>query len=411
MRIVELTAIVFDDFASNHPLRNYCQSSSYAMFMGEQGFNYDFIGYEDNGNIIAASLILYKRIGGLQKYAYAPKGFLIDFYNINLVTSFTKDLTKKLKAKGITFLKINPEIIIAELKFKNSFSSEYNKNVKIIDELKSIKYRKRRENIPFELIAPRISPYVNLKKYNINKLDIETIDKINYSLKRGLEYDIVTSKEINIFYNLIKNNTKKNINYYRNLLNIFTKNDMADLILIKVNYKNFLLQAKDAYEIELENNNNLNNIIQESTTERNLNNKMESDKFLLQLKNNIVEATEGLKKGVNEYIAGAIVVKYQNRITIMDSGYNSNFENLYPNYYLYNKLFEIYNNDYDYIDLNGVSTDFNPEAKHYESSQFKLEFKPIIYEYIGEFDLIINELNFKNLQRKDLITKEMNNLK
>lgn len=411
MKIVELSANSFDDFASNHPLRNYCQSSVYAMFMGEQGFSYDYIGYEDNGNIVAASLILYKRIGGLQKYAYAPKGFLIDYYNINLVTSFTKDLTKKLKSKGITFLKINPEIIIAELKFKDNFTSEYNKNVKIIDDLKSIKYKKRRESAPFELIAPRISPYINLKKFNLNKLDVEIIDKIDFSLKKGLEYDIATSKEVNIFYNFVKNNTKKNINYYRNLLNIFTKKNMADLILIKVNYKNFLLQAKDAYEAELENNNNLNALIQEQTTERNLNNKMESDKFLLQLKNNIVEATEGLKKGVNEYIAGAIVVKYQNRITIIASGYDSKFENLYPNYFLYNKLFELYKNNYDYIDLNGITTDINPDTHYYNINQFKLEFKPIMYEYIGEFDLILNELNFRNLQRKDLITKEMDNLK
>lgn len=184
MKIIELSFEIFDNFASNHPLRNYCQSSAYAMFMSEQGFNYDYIGYEDNGNIVAASLILYKRIGGMQKYAYAPKGFLIDYYNISLVSDFTKALTKKLKSKGIIFLKINPEIIIAELKYKNSFNSEYNKNVKIIDELKSIDYKRRREIKPLELIEPRISAYVNLKKYNQNKLNNETKEKIIFSQKK-----------------------------------------------------------------------------------------------------------------------------------------------------------------------------------------------------------------------------------
>ncbi|MFA6752793.1 MAG: peptidoglycan bridge formation glycyltransferase FemA/FemB family protein [Bacilli bacterium] len=411
MKIIELSFEIFDNFASNHPLRNYCQSSAYAMFMSEQGFNYDYIGYEDNGNIVAASLILYKRIGGMQKYAYAPKGFLIYYYNISLVSDFTKALTKKLKSKGIIFLKINPEIIIAELKYKNSFNSEYNKNVKIIDELKSIDYKRRREIKPLELIEPRISAYVNLKKYNQNKLNNETKEKIIFSQKKGLEYDIATSKEVKIFYDFIKDHTKKNINYYRNLLNIFNKFNMAELLLVKVNYKNFLIQAKEAYEIELENNNNYNKIIQENTTERNLNIKMESDKLLLQLKNNIVEATEGLKKGVNEYIAGAIIVKYQNRITIIESGYNPDFSNLYPDYYLYNKLFEIYAKDYDYIDLNGLSSDFSTGSEYYLSNQFKLEFNPNIYEYIGEFDYIINDFSFKNLQRNDAIAREMQSFK
>lgn len=407
MKIIELSFEVFDGFASNHPLRNYCQSSAYAMFMSEQGFSYDYIGYEDNGYIVAASLILYKRIGGMQRYAYAPKGFLVDYYNNSLVADFTKALTKKLKSKGITFIKINPEIIIAELKYKNSFNSEYNKNVKIIDDLKSLNYKRRREVQPLELIEPRLSAYINLKKYSQNKLNSETIDKITFSQQKGLEYDIVTSKEVKLFYDFIKTSTHKPINYYRNLLNIFTKYNMAELILVKVNYKNFLIQAKDAYDVELENNNRCNEIIQIETTERNLNLKMESDKLLLQLKNNIVEATEGLKKGVNEYIAGALVVKYQNRITLIDNGFNSVFESLYPQYYLYNKLFEIYAKDYDYLDLNGLSSDFSTGAEYYSSNQFKLEFNPAIYEYIGEFDYIINEFSFKNLQRNDLIAKEM----
>lgn len=411
MRIVELSVENFDEFASIHPLRNYCQSSAYAKFMSEKGYSYDYIGYEDNGNIVAASLILYKRISGLQKYAYAPKGFLIDYYNIALVSSFTNELSKKLKSKGITFLKINPEIIIGELEYKNSFKSDYNKNVKIIDDLKSTEFKRRREVKAFELICPRISAYVNLKQYNIDKLEHDTIEKITYSQQKGLEYNIASSRDVNIFYNFIKNDNAQSINYYRNLLNIFKNFDMAELVLVKVNYKEFLIQAQEAYEVELEHNNECNILIQENTNEKNLNKKMDSDKLLLQLKNDIVEATEGLKKGINEYIAGAIVVKYMNRVTIIKSGFNNSFDKLFPNYYLYNKLIEIYKEDYDYLDLNGLSSDFSSTSPYYLLNQFKLEFNPSIYEFIGEFDLILNEVGFRTLQSRDLITKEMNSLK
>ncbi len=406
MRIIELTIEKFDEFASNHPLRNYAQSSAYAKFMGEQGYHYDYIGYEDNGTLLAASLILYKKIGGLQKYAYAPKGFLIDYYNLEILNSFTKEIIKLYKSKGVVFLKINPEIIVSELDQNKSFAGSYNQNVKIIDDLKSLNYKRRRELGPFELIEPRINPYVNLKKYSYEMLQENTIKKIQNANNKGLAYEHATSKEMNIFYNFIKNKDTLGINYYRNMLNIFSKTRMADLILIKVNYKDFLVKARESYEIELENNNNYNQLIQEDANEKNLNIKMDSDKLLLQLKNNIVEATEGLKKTQSEYIAGAIVIKYMNRISIISSGFDSRFSNLYPNYYLYNKLFEIYKDDYDYIDLNGLSSDFSESSKYYEENQFKLEFNPNIYEFIGEFDIILNDFAFRKLQSKSLITKE-----
>ena len=412
MRIVELTIARFDEFASNHPLRNYCQSSAYAKFMGEQGFSYDYIGYEDDShNIVAASLILYKRIGGFLKYGYAPKGFLIDYYNADLLNSFITDLGKKYKSRGIVFLKINPEIIIGELKAKKNFAGEYNQNVKIIDDLKSFKFKRRRELNPFELVCPRINPYINLKKYDVSKLDDDIKKIIAQSDNKGLEYEIATSKEIGIFYNFIKNTTTCSINSYRNLLNIFSKDNMAELILVKVDYKKFLVQAQENYNTELENNNACNDLIRENASEENINLKMESDKLLLQLKNNIIEATEGLKKNTNEFIGGAIVVKYLNRVSILASGYNSKYENLYPNYFLYNKIFEMYKDDYDYIDLNGLSTEFNSNSPHYVENQFKLGFNPNIYEFIGEFDIILDESGFKRLQSKDLISKEFQSLK
>lgn len=409
MRIIELTMDRFDEFAANHPLRNYCQTSAYARFMGEQGFSYDYIGYEDDShNLVAVSLILYKRVG-LNRYAYAPRGFLIDYYNTDLVASFVKDITKRCKDKKAVFIKINPEIIIGELDSKKNFAASYNQNVKIIDDLKDLKFKRRREVEPLELIAPRISAYINLKKFDVNALSDETKELLDYANKRGLDYEHVTSKEINIFYNFIKNETHFSINSLRNLLNIFAKQDMAELVLVKVDYKKFLIQAQENYNAELEHNNECNSLIQENPNEENLNEKMDSDKLLLQLKNDIIEATEGLKKGNNDYIAGAIVIKYLNRITIVTSGYNKNFENLYPNYYLYNKLFEIYKDAYDYIDLNGLASDLSSNSKYYEYNQFKLNFNPIIYEFIGEFDFILDEFNFRKLQSRDLIMKELQN--
>ena len=116
MRIVNLSLNDFNTFANNHTLRSYYQTSEYAKVMENKGYTYDYIGYMDNSNnLVAASLILKKKIGTFAKYVYAPKGVLIDYFDDQLLKLFFKDLASFYKLKGFSFLKINPEIIIGEI--------------------------------------------------------------------------------------------------------------------------------------------------------------------------------------------------------------------------------------------------------------------------------------------------------
>jgi len=411
MKLVELAASDFDKFASTHPLRNYCQSSSYAKFMAEQGFAFEYIGYsDDTNNLVAASLMLYKKIGMGHKFAYAPKGFLIDYYNKDLLKKFVDEMVDRCRTKGVVFIKINPEIIIGELKAKKNFLTEANPNFQIIDELKDLKFKRRREIETYELLMPRFSPYINLKKYNEEKLAFDFKNYIKISKSRGLILEDAPTKEINQLYDLIKDHVPQEIGFYRNLLNIFNKdnlNDMADMLLVQINYREFLLQAQKNYDLEQDRNNILNEMMQDEANEENLELKMESDKLLLQLKDNIIEATEGLKNKEAQYIAGAIIIKYSNRISIIASGYDPDFVTIYPMHFLYSSIIEKYKDDYDYLDLNGYLENPAKDSVHQDLNEFKLGYKPNIYEFIGEFDIILDDMKFRSLQARDLVSTEI----
>ena len=405
MRIIELTISEFDNFTTNHPLRNYCQTSKYAKVMGEKGFGYDYIGYQDDSNnLVAASLILTKKIGPFNKFAYAPKGFLIDYYNNELLRMFVRDISTYYKKKGFIFIKINPEIIIGQLNPEKNFMPDYNQNVNIIDSLKDLGFRRRREIKPLDFVMPRINPYINLKKYNINNLSDKCKTNIKNCDKRGLMLEVATSKDIQILYDIIKDNTYEDINYYRNLLNVY--NTEAELLLIKVDYNICLANAQKQYEHELDDNNYWNSMIQRDNNEKNLTEKMESDKRLLKYKEEMIAATERLKKEKYQYVGGAIVIKYQNRVSIVASGFKKNDNYLAPGYFLYNNLTQRYKDDYDYLDLFGLSSNFNPDSEYYSFNEEKLAFDPTIYEFIGEFDLVLNEGKFKSIQGKGLLSKE-----
>ena len=277
--------------------------------------------------------------------------------------------------------------------------------VKIIDVLKEIGFKRRREIVPLDFIYPRISPYINLKTFDVNNLSDSCLEKINAASKNGLSIEEATNKDVNIFYEFVKDDIKESASFFRNLLNIY-QNGEAELLLVKADYEDCLINARDRYEKELDMNNYWNELIQTDNNEQNLNSKMQSDKNLIAYKNELVAATDNLKKNKYKYVGGAVIIKYKNRISIIANGVDKNEANLNVNYYLFKALIDRYRNDFDFLDLNGVASNFNQASKYWKFNEEKLDFKPTLYEFIGEFDLVINDNAFKRIQSKGLLSKE-----
>ena len=141
---------------------------------------------------------------------------------------------------------------------------------------------------------------------------------------------------------------------------------------------------------------------------KNLNAKMDSDKKLQGYKDNIIKATNGLKRHPTDIIAGALVIKHYNRVSILASGFKDEYKYLNPNHFLYYAIFERYKPYFSYCDMNGVSGNFEPSSPYHGLNQFKIKFNPVIYEFVGEFDLICSERIFKKLIKTSFIEDEFN---
>lgn len=406
MRMVELTKEKFEEFAVSSPYNNYCQTANFGMLMAETGFEYSFVGYTTNDyEILAAGMFLTKKIGNYY-YAYCPKGFIIKYEDNELVRKFTNNLKKYYKRKNVIFLKINPEIPIATIDINNNYNRTTNSNTNILENLKSLGFRKRKETEPLQLLQPKITALIDLKSYNADNLDKRIRHKIRNSETNGLELEIADATKIDYLYGFVKYMKDRSVNYYRNFLNTFKKDEQADLLLVKVNYETYLINAKKKVEEETIRNEELNEIIKNDPSEKNINEKMNSDKVLEEYKQGVILATAGLKKDKEVYIAGAIVIKYQNKISIVIAGVDKNYNYLNPNYFLHHKILEMYKNDYEIADINGIADDFTNESKYTRLNKFKFGFNPTVTEYIGELDLIISEWKFKIVEKNNLLSNE-----
>ena len=96
MQIILLDELKFDAFAINHLNYNFYQSSNYGKFMSKHGYNSYYLGLSDDiGNIKAATLIIVKNDKSeKRKMGYAPRGFLIDWSDSELVREFTTKIKK-----------------------------------------------------------------------------------------------------------------------------------------------------------------------------------------------------------------------------------------------------------------------------------------------------------------------------
>lgn len=405
MFIREMSLAEFKEFANTHFIGNFHESINYALIKAEEGFEYEFIAYGAD-DIVGAALILYKKMGSVY-FGYSPRGFLIDYSNDYLLEDFTNKIKEYYKNRNFAFIKINPEIAIAKLN-KDTMNFEYNENYKIIDMLTKNGYKKLKNNMNFEALLPRVNAIIKLDGYDYNNLSKNTRNKVKKGIRKGLILEKANPDKLNIFYKFIKNKINRDEYYYNDFYNVFSKTLDVDLMLVKVDYKAFLINAQEAYNEELRRNASFNNKLITNNNANAINAKMNSDKALLSYKNDIAEASKNLNTGLETYVAGALVIKHQNRVIIQISGFNKAMSRFSPNYFLYYALIKYYQQEYKYLDLNGITADLSKENHYYGLNRFKMGFNPDVYEYIGEFDLVIDEKQYDKLLKSGLLAKEFN---
>ena len=405
MFIREMSLAEFKEFANTHFIGNFHESINYALIKAEEGFEYEFIAYGAD-DIVGAALILYKKIGSVY-FGYSPRGFLIDYSNDYLLEDFTNKIKEYYKNRNFAFIKINPEIAIAKLN-KDTMNFEYNENYKIIDMLTKNGYKKLKNNMNFEALLPRVNAIIKLDGYDYNNLSKNTRNKVKKGIRKGLILEKANPDKLNIFYKFIKNKINRDEYYYNDFYNVFSKTLDVDLMLVKVDYKAFLINAQEAYNEELRRNASFNNKLITNNNANAINAKMNSDKALLSYKNDIAEASKNLNTGLETYVAGALVIKHQNRVIIQISGFNKAMSRFSPNYFLYYALIKYYQQEYKYLDLNGITADLSKENHYYGLNRFKMGFNPDVYEYIGEFDLVIDEKQYDKLLKSGALAKEFN---
>ena len=396
----------FDEYVKNHKTKShFLQSLSWGEFAKtKKNLIPYYLGLVDDGNKIqAATLLLEKKLPMNYTYFYAPRGFVIDFKNKELVRTMTKKVVEFAKKKKAIFVKIDPDLI----KEQTNYLEEVSKNKdydELFNTLKESGFKHLGFTKNFETMQPRYTFRIDL---NQSMEEIEdhfsktTKQRIAKAKKLDTEVTIGTEKDLSEFYHLMtltedrKDFVSYNEDYYNTLYEIFNgnKNSKATLFLGKVHINKTL----KVLENELKKINDQISILPIDSLSKSAKNKL---KELTRQKENTTKEIEKYKEYKKEYgnditLSAHMIIEYGDKAWVLYAGNHNILTETYVNYYTYSEHIRYCKEKgikiYDQFGTIGDLSKDNPRLGLHE---FKKKFGGDYIEFIGEWDYVINHFMY-----------------
>lgn len=405
MKLIELEEKNFDHYVKNHPEKShFLQSAAWGKFSHKvRNLKPFYLGLiDEDKNIVGATLLLRKSLPFGLCYFYAPRGFVIDYKNENLLKNMTKEIVAFAKKRKAIFVKIDPDIIYRKENYlEEEIKLDYDSK-KIIATLKEAGFRHLGFTKNFETTQPRYTFRIDLNqsmKEIENHFSKTTKQRINKSLKLGTEVVIGNETDIHEFYHLMmltearKDFISHNEDYYQTLYKIFNEENKATLFLGKVNLDKVIEEGKKRLkkiisEIEAMPTENLSKSAKTKLNE--LTKQKEKEKEEIE-KYKIAKEKYGKELTLNAHW----IMEYGDKAWVLYAGNHNILTETYANYHTYFEHIKYCKekglNIYDQFGTVGDLSKDNPRLGLHE---FKKKFGGDYIEFIGEFDYVTNHLMY-----------------
>jgi len=395
MELKEITNDEFKAFSKIFNPSSMYQTLEYALTMNEENCDSFFVGLFEQNSLKAASLILVQKISGF-KYAFAPRGFLLNFNDSKLLETFTKELKRFLRKRDIVAIKVNP-LIIKNIYNRNGEVIKENPNYnELFEKLKKLGYYHLGYNNFFEALKPRFEAVVNIDLPYTSifaNIDKSFRTKIRKATKDGIIVYHGNIDNLDYLYLHTKGKYPRDLDYFKNLYKYFDKDNLIDFYYSKLDTTQYLKIIQNLYtkyeRLSKELNREL--ISSKGQNDKAMNRKFEVDQKFEEVKKSLATATNYLRDYPDGIIlSSALVVKWKDEIYLIMDGYDETYKKFSAKHLLLWKLMGRYSKlGFKRFNLGGVSN-INIKSKYDGLNEFKLNFNSNVIEYVGDFELITN---------------------
>jgi len=400
-KLIELDGKKYDKYVKKHSKSHFLQSYAWGEFckVGKNLKPY-YLGLVDNkNNILAATLLLQKKLPLGLSYFYAPRGFVIDFTDSTLLKDFSLKVVEFVKENKGIFLKIDPDLVWNEednigTKIDPSYNSK-----EIFATLRKIGFRHQGFTKNFETMQPRYTFRINLDRpmeeieNNFSKTVKQRIKKgtsLGTSVKIGTIDDIEEFSKLMMMTEDRKDFVSHDMKYYKSLYEIYNKQDRMNLFIGSINTTNVINQYEKEKEEILDALNKLNT--KELLSTANQKKKKEFEMRIDKLNEYINEYSEARDKYGEEIVLNShVIIEYGDKAWTLYAGNHNVLSSSQSNYKVYYEHIKYcHDKGIKYYDHFGTIGDLNPKNTRYGLHVFKKSFGGNYIEFMGEFDYVIN---------------------
>lgn len=350
--------------------------------------------YKDN-KLIAACMLLEKKLPLGYSYMYAPRGPVLNFEDTETLDFLINNLKAFAKKKKAIYIKFDPDIIIKRKDYKEEpvkIDMDTDKLFKHLTKDLKLKHLGFTKN--FETAQPRFTYRIDLSPSEdeiysrFSKTAQKTAKKAEES---GCIYVKTDASHIEEFYSVMLDTENRkdfvghNKEYYQNLFNYF-KDLKLYLAYIKPTY------LINLYQDKIDNIENKLNKLDPNLSK----NQGKINEYLKQIsfhKKNLEIYKDALKKYGEKILLNAyIIMHYGNKAWALYGGSKTYLQNTSSNIGLYKyMIMDAKASGLDIYDNFGAVAKDSDNDYLLGLNNFKKSFGGDFIEFMGEFDLIINK--------------------
>ncbi|MGL5978962.1 MAG: peptidoglycan bridge formation glycyltransferase FemA/FemB family protein [Erysipelotrichaceae bacterium] len=392
MKIKEIQEQEFQTFVATQACNSFTQSQYNKQMAERSQAQVTLYGGYEGDTLVAATLILgVPLLGSWMKY-YAPRGFVLDYQNTSVLNAFSKALEQELKRKKGLYLRLDPYLVyqshhgdgstslnpLAESTMHSFQQLGYHHNGLTTgyghDEQVRWQYWK---DLNTEL------PLIQ-KQYRQN-----TRNKISYAKKIGSRIRVGTREQVEEFYHILQHTAdrqafqNRDLDYFYRFYDTYIAQGIATMLFVDVDLKDYQNLLSKEYETVLRKIERLELRGKETGELK----ELRVSKTSIEKKQ---EQNTTLMQTYGEHVVSAcsIFLTYGNEVIYFYSG---GYEELMPlagQYFLQDYMIHTAKEQgYQRYNFFGIKGDFQDDGVYL----FKSGFNGYAVEFIGQYDLILNQ--------------------
>lgn len=407
MKLKKISEKEFKKFADKNLEITFYQTISWAHLKKKNGWVAHYLGLEKDNKIIAGSLILAKTLPIIKKKMfYAPRGFLLDYKNKEVLKEFTKQLKEYAKEEHVIFIKIDPYVEYKEHDNNGNIVEEGLDNSICVENLKSLGYKHFGFNLMQDTLQPRWMHVIETEDKTLadvmKDMESKTRQILRKNERSGIHTREISKEELPLFKDIMQHTSDRRefvdrpLSYYESMWDSLHDDGILKILVAEIDFLEFEKNTKEELETnekELKNRiyKHENNILKMNPKKYEQNNK-KNEQEIERLKKQLEKIKDYKEKYGNKKLLGGILfLIYGNEVLSLHGGTLDDvmqFQSAYTIHFAGVK--HAVENGYKRYNFYGITGDFRKENPLYGLYLFKKSFGGHVVELIGEFDYIIS---------------------